>query len=56
MERLDGNGDKVLSRREVLSDARLFLKSQATFFGKIYRLQNLREEVFGVVPTAENEE
>ncbi len=48
MRRLDADGDKVLGRREVLEDAGAFLRSQVTFFGKLYRLLNLREEVFQI--------
>ena len=48
MQRLDADGDKLLTRREVMQDAGIFLRSQATFFGKLYRLLNLREEVFQI--------
>jgi hypothetical protein len=42
----DGDGDKILTEDEALSDVELFVESQVTYFGQIYEMQNLRNEVF----------
>jgi len=46
MQHLDTNGDKEISASEASSKPDIFLKSQVTFFGQLYDLKNLRDEVF----------
>ena len=46
MELLDKDRDKLLTRKEIMTDPKVFLASQATYFGQIYKVQNLRDEVF----------
>ena len=48
MQLLDFNKDKVLTREEVLTDPTPFMNSQMTFFNQIYKLENLRAEVFQI--------
>lgn len=46
LQHLDSDGSKNLTLTEVQSDPETFLTSQVTFFGQIYSLQNLRQEIF----------
>lgn len=48
MEALDENNDKILTKEEILVNPKPFLNSQATFFGQMYKLKNLRQEVLHV--------
>ena len=47
MDILDEDRDKVLTKEEIMKiSPKTFLSSQVTFFGQIYTLANLREEIF----------
>jgi hypothetical protein len=48
MQHLDLNNDKEISASEANSKPNIFLKSQVTFYGQLYELKNLRDEVFQV--------
>ena len=47
MELLDKDGNKLLAPEEALGDSgRLFLTSQVTYYGEMYKLDMLRDEIF----------
>ena len=46
MEALDADGDKIISAEEATAEAPTFLESQATYFGRLYDLRDLRASVF----------
>ena len=46
MEALDADGDKIISAEEATAEPLTFLKSQATYFGRLYELKDLRAAVF----------
>ncbi|TRY61463.1 hypothetical protein TCAL_01775 [Tigriopus californicus] len=46
MESLDSDRNKELTAAEALGNIELFLSSQASYYGDIYKLENLRNEVF----------
>ena len=46
MEAMDADGDKLISVEEVMEEPKTFLDSQATFFGRLYELKDLRAAVF----------
>ena len=46
MEKLDKDESKSLSLPEILNDTQLFLSSQVTHYGDIYKLKHLRENIF----------
>ena len=48
MEVLDQDDDKILTRKEIMVNPKVFLASQVTYFGQIYKLKNMREEVFQI--------
>ena len=48
MQHLDLNNDKEISASEANSKPNIFLRSQVTFYGQLYELKNLRDEVFQV--------
>ena len=47
MDNLDTNRNKMLNYTEILSDDnQVFLKSQVTFYGGIFRNENIRSQIF----------
>ena len=58
MDHLDGNKSKDLDRKEILKNPDIFLASQLSYNGQLYRDHELRKKVFVFMRDAEkkNEE
>ena len=46
MEQLDTDKSKDLSENEIMKEPELFLKSQVSFFGEMYKDADLRKKIF----------